>query len=131
MSLPLKDFLGRNIEPESATAFTPPGPPKKMRKIGLCLAIIAIVSGVIIGFSIYLSQGSKQKTAGSPVSPLPAVAPIDYPAPEENVNPPGTVSSIICPCGYTDRQTGEHYNFATDIDFSTLTRLNQQGISHG
>ncbi|KAJ3301286.1 hypothetical protein HDV03_001060 [Kappamyces sp. JEL0829] len=120
-----------DTEPQSATSdVNMGGPPQKPRRILMCIGVILVFVGAIVGFSGYIASGSKKNTAvsASESNPAPPVAvpePV-YPAPLENVNPPGTVSSITCPCGYVDSATGDHYNFMAEVDFASLASLGSQ-----
>ncbi len=72
------------------------------------MAIIGLFAGGIIGFTAYVSSAPKFS--------------------RNSVAPPGAIDSSICPCGYTDSQTGAHYNFAVDIDFVKNPDFTSQGI---
>ncbi|KAJ3329810.1 hypothetical protein HDU91_003750, partial [Kappamyces sp. JEL0680] len=49
-------------------------------------------------------------------------------SPTANVNPPGTISSLQCPCGFIDSNTGEAYTFGAELDFTNLTSFSQQSF---
>ncbi|KAJ3342507.1 hypothetical protein HDU91_000532 [Kappamyces sp. JEL0680] len=86
-------------------------PPKKYGKICLCLGFLIILVGGLVAFALYIASAPKGVWNGI-----------------TNLSPPGAIDTSVCPCGYTDSQTGAHYNFATEIDFTKVPDFNGQGF---
>ncbi|KAJ3300269.1 hypothetical protein HDV03_002294, partial [Kappamyces sp. JEL0829] len=78
--------------------------PRNYRRACLCLTIILVVIGAVVGVVIYFQTASKPGK--------------DPSAPTE------------CFCGYTDSQTGKYYTNYIKLDFTQLSDISKQYFFH-